>query len=337
MKVFMIGGTGLLGSQGAGELIRRGHSVSTIALPPIPPGAQLPEGMAIEFRNYLEMSDEQIRACLRGCDGFVFAAGVDERVEGAPPVEDLYRKYNITPLERFLRLAKESGVRHAVICGSYFVHFNHLWPDLHLAEQHPYIRSRVEQARMALSFAGDGFDVAMLELPYIFGAQPGRRPVWMFLIERILKMPLGTFYPRGGTSMVTVRQVGQCIAGALERSRGAQNYPVGYYNLEWRELLRIIHKHMGMPSRPVITIPDWMFGLYGASVTRQLRKAGRQGGLDYARFASLMCANAFIDPAIIVDKLGVTPDDIDAAIGQSVQLCLEILRGQSEAVGMPSA
>ena len=35
MKVCMIGGTGLLGSQGAAELISRGHQVKAIALPPL--------------------------------------------------------------------------------------------------------------------------------------------------------------------------------------------------------------------------------------------------------------------------------------------------------------
>lgn len=33
MKICMIGGTGLLGSQGAAELISRGHEVKAIALP----------------------------------------------------------------------------------------------------------------------------------------------------------------------------------------------------------------------------------------------------------------------------------------------------------------
>jgi dihydroflavonol-4-reductase len=74
-------------------------------------------------------------------------------------------------------------------------------------------------------------DVSVLELPYIFGAQPGRKPVWVFLVEQIQKMKGATFYPAGGTTMVTVKQVGQCIAGALERGRGGKNYPIGYYNL----------------------------------------------------------------------------------------------------------
>ncbi len=85
MKVFMIGGTGLLGSEAARELIARGHEVSSLALPPLPAGAVLPPEMKLEFGNYLEMSDEELKGHLNGCEGFVFAAGVDERVEGPAP------------------------------------------------------------------------------------------------------------------------------------------------------------------------------------------------------------------------------------------------------------
>ena len=87
MKVFMIGGTGLLGSEAAKELISRGHEVRSIALPPLPSGAVLPPEMKIDYGNYLEMTDDALRAYLTGCDGFVFAAGVDERVEGPAPMK----------------------------------------------------------------------------------------------------------------------------------------------------------------------------------------------------------------------------------------------------------
>ena len=85
MKVFMIGGTGLLGSEAARELIARGHEVTALALPPVPKGATLPPEMKVGFGNYLEMSDDEMRSHLRSCDAFVFAAGVDERVEGPAP------------------------------------------------------------------------------------------------------------------------------------------------------------------------------------------------------------------------------------------------------------
>ena len=40
-----------------------------------------------------------------------------------------------------------------------------------------------------MSFTYDNFNVAVLELTYIFGTQPGRKPVWIFLVESIRKMP----------------------------------------------------------------------------------------------------------------------------------------------------
>ena len=123
MKVCMIGGTGLLGSEGAKELIARGHQVKAIALPPLPQGAVLPPEMEITYGNYLEMTDGEVRDMFAGCEGFVFAAGVDERVEGPAPVYDLFRKYNIDSLNRLLHIAMESGVKHTVVLGSYFSYF----------------------------------------------------------------------------------------------------------------------------------------------------------------------------------------------------------------------
>ena len=144
MKVFMIGGTGLLGSEGAKELVARGHDVSSIALPPVPEGAQLPPEMKLTLGNFMEMSDAELKKQMKGCEGFVFAAGVDERMEGPAPIYDMFKKFNITPLERLLRIAKECGVKRAVVCGSYFTYFAKIWPKLHLTRWHPYIRSRAD-------------------------------------------------------------------------------------------------------------------------------------------------------------------------------------------------
>lgn len=334
MKVFMIGGTGLLGSEAARVLIQRGHQVTAMALPPLPEGAVLPPEMKIEYGNYLEMSDEQLRAHLTGCDGFVFAAGVDERVEGPAPIYDLYKKYNIDPVNRLLKLAKECGVRHVSICGSYFAYFAKIMPELELTKWHPYIRSRIDQENAAMSFADDTFSVAVLELPYIFGTQPGRKPVWMFVAEQIRNSGRHVLYPRGGSTMVTVHQVGQALAGALEHTQGGRCWPIGYYNLTWKEMLAIMCKHMGCPEKKVMTIPDWMFTMGCKSMLKKQQKQGIQGGLYMPRLAAIQCNNLFIDKTLGCEPLGVEPDDIDAAIGDSMRLCTDILDGKARTIGM---
>ena len=233
MKVFMIGGTGLLGCAAAQLFIDKGHSVKSMALPPLPQGAPIPSEMELVYGNFLEMSDDEMKALMAGCDSFVFAAGIDERVEFPAPVYSYYEKYNINPVKRLIGLAKECGLTSSVILGSYFAYFAKEKPEMKLTEIHPYIRSRIEQEEAALALADDKMSVAVLELPYIFGTQPGRKPVWVILIEQLSKMPMVTMYPKGGTAMLTVRQVAQTIVGAAELNKGANAYPISYYNLTW--------------------------------------------------------------------------------------------------------
>ncbi len=334
MKVFVIGGTGLLGSECAKQLIEMGHEVTALALPPIPVGAEIPPQMGIEFGSYLDLTDEQIRACFAGCEGFVFAAGVDERVEGPYPIYELFKKYNITPLERLLRIARECGVKRVAICGSYFSYFARLWPEKELCRWHPYIRSRVEQEELALSFVEEDFHVAVLELPYIFGAQKGRKPVWLFLAEMIRSAKGAIFYPGGGSAMVTARQAGQAIAGALTRNQGGNCYPIGWHQLSWVELLTVAKRQLGCEGKRIVTVPKWMFALGCAALMAKRKKAGQEGGLHMVRFAGVMCASTYIDKSLGCEKLGVTEDDIEAAICESMQLCADILDGRTGAVGM---
>lgn len=334
MKVFIIGGTGLLGSQAAEELIKRGHSVSSIALPPLPEGAGLPKEMKVSFGNYMEMSDEALLSYFDGCEGFVFAAGVDERIERPPSIYQFFKKYNVEIVKRLLGLAKKAGVKHAVILGSYFSYFAKEKPEMELTKWHPYIRSRMEQEKEAFKFADGDFNVAILELPYIFGIQAGRKPVWTFLVENLLGMKRITFYPKGGTTMLTVKQVGQAIAGALEKNQGANAYPIGYYNMEWKKMIAIFNQHIGREKNKIITIPKFLYRMSMKKIMKEQRENNIEGGLHMVKFTDLQCANLFIDKSLGCDFLGVTEDDIEQAIGQSAQLCIDIITNKKEVVEM---
>ncbi len=331
MKILVIGGTGLLGFEGAQELIRRGHCVLSISLRPMHSIFSNTPGMTFHYGNYLDMSDGDLRRFMDGCEGLVFAAGIDERVEGPAPIYNLYKKYNIDPLARLLPLARSCGIKHVVVCGSYFVHFDRKWPEQLLSQQHPYIRSRTVQEELALSFADDNFHVAVLEFPYIFGVQSGRQPVWMFLAKMIRRMKPATFYPSGGTTMITVKQAGQCIAGAVENNRGGQAYPVGYYYMNWNELLTIMHRADNTPRKPIFNIPKWVFRLY-CKITLRKDKESVESGLNVSTFIDSMYAEMYIDKTTIVDAFGVEPDDIEGAIFASGKLCYDIINGSVSAV-----
>ncbi|NLX92705.1 MAG: NAD-dependent epimerase/dehydratase family protein [Clostridiales bacterium] len=333
MKVFMIGGTGLLGCAAAQLFLDKGHSVKSMALPPLPEGAPIPKEMELVFGNFMEMTDDEIKVLMAGCDCFVFAAGIDERVEFPAPVYQYYEKFNINPTKRLIGLAKECGLTSSVILGSYFAYFAKEKPEMKLTEKHPYIRSRIEQEEAALALADDKMSVAVLELPYIFGTQPGRKPVWVILIEQLYRMPGVTMYPKGGTAMLTVRQVAQTIVGAAELNKGANAYPISYYNLTWDEFLQIAHAAMGKPDRKIIHIANWMFKLFGKTMHKQYAKKNIDPGLNPVDLADIMGMNTFIDKKWSV-SLGATDDDIKTAIFDSVKLSVDAFTGKQKLVDM---
>ena len=52
------------------------------------------------------------------------------------------------------------------------------------------------------------------------------------------------------------------------------------------------------------------------------------------KFTDIQCSNLFIDKSEGCDFLGVTEDDIDAAIGDSILLSKSVLDGSANVIGM---
>lgn len=338
MKVFMIGGTGLLGCEAARILIERGHEVKSVALPPLPEGAPIPKEMDIVFGDINKRSDEEIKEMLAGCDCFIFAAGVDERVEFPAPVYDAYYKFNIAPLERMLPLCKEAGVKRAVVLGSYFSWIAKDRKDMPICERNPYIRSRIDQEKVCEKYADDNFDVSVLELPYIFGTQPGRRPVWVILIEQIAfmdKWPF-TMYPKGGTAMLTARQVGEAIAGAAEKKVGGfKAWRIGMYNMTWNEFLAIVYEARGMKGRKILGVAPWMMKIGMKKAVKDYAERGVDGGIDPMYLPYLMDLNIFTSDSDC-RELGVTDDDIRMAIFDSIKVSEDAYNGKVKLLEMKS-
>lgn len=338
MKVFMIGGTGLLGCEAATTLIKRGHQVTSVALPPLPEGAPIPKEMEIIFGDINKKSDEEIEEMLKGSDVFIFAAGVDERVEFPAPVLEKYYQYNIAPLERIFPLCKKAGVKRAVVLGSYFAYLNKIRPEMKLTERNPYMKSRMDQEKVCEDACDENFSACVLELPYIFGTQPGRKPVWTVLIEQIEfmdKWPV-TMYPKGGTAMLTCRQVGQVIAGAAENKAGHTGFeaiPIGMYNMTWPEFLAIVFDARGMHGRKVLTVAPWMMRMGMGKIVKDYKKRGIESGMDPMQLPDIMDYNLFIDKKHCLD-LGVEEDDIKAAITDSIKVSQAAFDGKVKLLEM---
>ena len=89
-----------------------------------------------------------------------------------------------------------------------------------------------------------------------------------------------------------------------------------------------------MEDKRIVTIPNWMYALGGKKLMKEQAQKGIQGGLNMVKFTDVMCSNLFIDKSEGCDFLGVTDDDIDAAIGDSILLCKDILEKKTQVLGM---
>ena len=238
------------------------------------------------------------------------------------------------------------GVKKAVVLGSYFsmldkeeYGYKQKMPK-GLLERNPYIRARVLQEEAVKSFVDDNFDAAVLELPYIFGTQPGRQPVWTVLIEQIAGMDKlkFTMYPKGGTAMLTVRQVGESIVGAAEKLgnefKGFYAWPIAMYNQTWKEFLKIVYDARGMgKNRKIMSVPGWLMKMGMGKTIKEYKEKGIESGLDPKYLPNIMNLNLFIDNKYAID-LGVTEDNIGAAIFDSIKVSEASVNGEVELVPM---
>ncbi|MCJ7695079.1 MAG: NAD(P)H-binding protein [Anaerolineaceae bacterium] len=318
MNVFIVGGTGFLGYYTTLELLKQGHNVSTVSLPPVPAKNLLPEEVKIELADINKMSDEAVVGLLNGSDAVIYAAGVDDRTVPRRPAYPYFYQGNVASTERLIRLAKQAGVKRAVIYSSYFLYFDRIWPEMQLAQKHVYIRSRKEQAEAAIKAGEDTLDVMILELPYIFGKMPGRQPLWQPLLKYIRsKLPF-VFYVAGGTTMISVLDVAEAAVGALKHGKHGEHYPLGGENLTWNEFITRLLTLMGK-TKKVITLPTWMVKIGASFVKLSHIMKGKESGLDMIPFIDLQTRNTFIDSESSQNALGYAASSLDNAFRDTIE------------------
>lgn len=319
LNVLLIGGTGFLGYHAGKELNRRGHSISILALPPLPAEGLFPADFTILLADLNTLPDDEILKLLKRQDAVVYAAGEDDRITPKAPAYPFFYKYNVEATRRLLGLARQAGVKKAVVLGSYFVHFDRTWPELKLKEHHPYIRSRVEQEEVAIEAGGADMAVMIFELPYIFGSMPGRTPIWKPLINYI-RSTSKIYYTNGGTNCISVDHIAEAIAGAVEKGKTGQRYVIGDENLTWVELLKKISRLTGK-EKPVVSLPNWLTSVAAFFIKVQHFFQGREGGLDPVALIKLQTAMTFFDPTPSRQALGYGKGGLDEALQKTVEAC----------------
>lgn len=316
----VLGGTGLLGFHTSLELLARGYGVTTLSLPTTDTD-HLPAQADAHFGDIGEMSDDELRELFTGKHAVFYAIGADERTVPPAPAAHYFYEANVRPTQRVARLARQAGVAKFVLYGSYTAEWAEQWPDLGYRTRNGYPRTRLAQEEVA-HLEGDGaMDVMSLRLPYIFGLVPGQRPLWEMFLDMVRSDgPVAVL--RGSTSAVTVRQVAQAAVGAMEHGEHGGRYPINAYGLSYAEFFRMCCEAVGRDPQDVVVVPlEAVLPGYEAAQD-QVTQAGAEHGIHLPDTARFQDRDAVSDPSASA-VLGIQPDDVPAAIRETLAWCIE--------------
>lgn len=307
MKTLVVGGTGFLGHHIVADLLGRGHAVTVLARGD---ASRLPAEVAFQQGDIRTIGQPELDTLVAGHTGVVFAAGASARLPRGVTGADHFHKANVEATARLTTAARTAGCAGVVVLSSYFATADREHPEWRLAAGSPYIRSRVEQAAAAHAAAGDQLPVAVLELPYVAGATPGR-PSSLGTMATMARSRFGPIVFPGGTAVVSAPAVGRAVGCALD-NRATGDLPIGTANLTWEQLMRRLAAAAGHDRIRVWRLGRRTTVAACAAAGWWQRLRGQGYGFGPAQTSVLLSNNIFVDLKVGED-LGIGPDDIDQA------------------------
>lgn len=329
-KVFVLGGTGFLGYYTIDELLKHDIAVKTISLPPKEDIGTINEDNPLAGFDNVEMmlgdmnamSDEDIIALLKDCDGFVYAAGADERVQAKAPAKVFYYHANVLPTQRMVRLAGKAGVKHFVIFGSYFSEMAERYPELNIQDS-PYINTRLLQEQVGFAEGEGLMDVTVIRLPYIFGTMENRMPLWKMFVDRIRDNDVYNVF-KGGTACVTARQVGQAAVGALLYGKHRETFAIGDVNMTYETFANIIREEVGTTTKIEVLTLDEALPMYQKMDELLMEQEQREYGIPMNTIAHVQQEYCYLNYRDTFPRLHIERENIEEVLRETIRYIIQL-------------
>ena len=252
MRVFLTGGSGLLGSHVAAQLRAAGHGV--VALHRRGSNHRFLSDLGCEaVMGDVRQGPDILAAGMDGCTHVVHSAAL---VYAGGSWQEV-RSVNVHGTENVLRAAATAGVRHAVHVSSVAVYgtvdgtVNEADAlDRALPAHDVYARSKREAETVARRLESDrALPVTVVRPSAVYGE---RDRLMVPALARILRSPLVPLFGPGDNTLPVVYagNVASAIVLALEAERGAETFDVGLDSpLTQRELFQGLGRGLGRPPR----------------------------------------------------------------------------------------
>lgn len=324
-KVFVVGGAGFLGYHTCFELADRGYDVTCLAMPKEEVDPALEAKVSLLRADIDSIDNKELSDMLAGHDVLVYAAGPDDRVEIAPGIKasEFFETNLVQRTERVARAAKNQGIRKLIIFGSYFSYINnHGLAGIkigQLAAHHPYVKARVDQTERCFNMGDEDFEVAILNIPYVFGTAPNKEPIWKHVfVDRFDAAPK-IYFGNGGTTLISAKKIAYSVAQAIEHAKHGDELPVGSADMKFNPMIEQLLKAAEI-DKPVGSLPNWLLRLGMKSQWKIMKKENLDSGLDLRYLADdILKREFYVDYKATDDKLqmGDYVDDVDGAIAET--------------------
>ena len=328
-KIMIVGGTGFLGYHTAKLALEKGYEVGSISildddLVNKDLSSWYPKEIKSTLLDVFEASEEEIEKEMNGYDYLVYAVGPDDRYTPKAPSYEFFHYRLVDSVAKVFRAAEKAGIKKGVVYNSYFAYFDRTYPDMKLAEKHPYIRCRVEQAKL-LNEQKKNMEVVVLELPYIFGSMEARVPIWRdVFLDRYVNGHKTVFFSKGGTTMISIEHIAEAGIGALEYGKDGERYPIGDENRSFKWMLSYMSECKGVKKK-VLLPPTWMCVMGAKAIQNKDKKKGLEGGLNYGLvMKEIMSKDMMIAPEVmdkVNEELHISRGGLEEAIQKTMDRC----------------
>ena len=279
-RLLILGGTGFLGYYSAMEALKRGYEVGSISLNDVNLEGWYPKEIEVKFTDLFETPEDDLVEMMKGYDYMIYSVGPDDRETPVAPAYEYFHRRLVVECAKCFRAAERAGIKKSVCFNSYFAYFARRNPELKLAEKHPYVRCRVEQAKL-LNEQKKNMEVVVLEFPYIIGTMPERMPIWKeVFLDRYANGHKVIFFPKGSTTMTAVEHIAESALGAIEYGKDGERYPVGDENKSFDFMLNTMTGAVLPKPRKIIHPGKALCAMGGQMVANGEKKQGKEPGLN---------------------------------------------------------
>ena len=326
-KLLILGGTGFLGYYTTMLALKKGYEVGSISLNDVNLEGWYPKEVKVQFTDLFETDEDTLVEMMKGYDYMIYSVGPDDRETPKAPAYEYFHRRLVVECAKCFRAAERAGIKKAACFNSYFAYFARRNPELKLAEKHPYIRCRVEQAKL-LNEQKKKMEVVILEFPYIFGVMPERMPIWKnVFLDRYANGHKRIFFPKGKTTMTSVEHIAEAAIGAIEYGKDGERYPVGDENQSFDFMLNTMTGAVLPKPRKIIHPAKWMCKMGGNMVAKAEKKQGNEPGLNLGLvMKEIMCSDtaSCIEPEVldkVAAELHMTRGGLKESIEKTMHRC----------------